>query len=103
MTDLQSFCVTALLFGGLSVAAPRSEAAMPVGFFSYTNSDVTNALWDLSQVSQLQNMEVGVSKLGAAIRFSVQFDQDAAGKFSGEGTTSVNVTSPPFSGTIPVA
>ena len=96
----RSLLAAAIAFGGMGVGTLRTQAAMPVGSFTYTNSDAANSLWDLTKVTQLQNLDVSVSKLNASIHFYVTFSQDGAGKLAGSGTTDINVVSSAFTGTI---
>jgi len=103
MRRVCSFCSTAVLLGGLTFETQPSEAAIPVGSFSSTVTNLASGIWDVSKVTQLQNLDAGVSKLNADIHFSVIFTQNGAGKLAGQGITSVIVNSADFSGTLPSA
>ncbi len=94
--------LTALILsaGAVALSGQLSGGALPSGTFDEPVSSASNPLWDVSRVSVLNSLHIGVSQASTDVDCQVAFSMNGAGKLSGSGTTDVQVDSPQFSGTV---
>ena len=103
MKKFSQTLLAAVVLAGLTLIPQYCPAAIPSGTVTYTNTDELNALWDVTRITDLNNLKVGIADAGGTISFPVDFTQDGGGKLVGTGTTSITVDTEGFSGTIPKA
>lgn len=84
----------------LSCFTHPALAALPSGTLQVNVTDVTNLLWDVSSIGELQDLDFDISDEGTEISFAAPFVQTGAGKLVGFGVTQMEVTSPVFVGHI---
>jgi hypothetical protein len=97
-TIKESVASAAVVLGMLGLSVPWCGAAIPGGLLTYDVTDSANLLWDVTKVSDLHNIHVGIGDISADIYFDVDFTQDGAGKLKGAGVTTVEVISSELSG-----
>ena len=92
-TIKKSVASAAVVLGMLGLSVPWCGAAIPGGLLTHDVTDSANLLWDVTKVSDLHNIHVGIGDISADIYFDVDFTQDGAGKLKGAGVTTVEVIS----------
>ena len=85
---------------GLAFLPRLCVAGIPSGLVQINVTGLTNHVWDLSAIDELQHLSFGISEESTDISFDAPSIQTGAGKLTGAGTTQLDVDSPIFVGMI---
>jgi len=76
------------------ITANSSWAQAPSGNISTNITDPTNALWDLTQISELKHVSLDFNDSSGSLQidYNVDYLQDGGGKLAGTGNTTVSLS-----------